>query len=190
MRNNVLRLTACLLLAGSAHAAANLVIVNVDGANEGFNEPMPAAPAGGNPGTTVGQQRIMAFQCAASIWGSKLNSTVPIYIQASFDALSCNATSAILGSAGTIQIWANFPGRELNNTWYHIALANKLAGVDLAPGPNGTGADWSRPRVCLHQSGTGASPLGLRGGLLTGAQHGAVVACVARTANRHCLRDQ
>ncbi len=30
---------------------------------------------------------------------------------------------------------------ELDNTWYHVALANKLAGADLAPGPSGTNAD-------------------------------------------------
>ena len=44
----------------------------------------------------------------------------------------------MLGAAGAIQIFANFPGREFDNTWYHVALANKLAGGDLAPGPSGT----------------------------------------------------
>jgi hypothetical protein len=134
---------AALVLAVNAPAfgAANIVIVNTDGPNEGFNDPTPAAPVGGNPGTTIGQQRLVAFQYAASIWGSILNSAVPIYVQAAFNPLACTATGATLGSAGAIQIFANFPGREYDNTWYHVALANKLAGADLAPGANGTSAD-------------------------------------------------
>jgi hypothetical protein len=134
---------AALVLAANAPAfgAANIIIVNTDGANEGFNDPTPAAPVGGNPGTTVGQQRLIAFQYAANIWGSILDSAVPIYVQAAFNPLACTATGATLGAAGAIQIFANFPGREYDNTWYHVALANKLAGADLAPGPNGTNAD-------------------------------------------------
>src|SRR5215208_5452109 len=132
---------AALLLAANAPAfgAANIVIVNTDGPNEGFNDPTAAAPVGGNPGTTIGQQRLIAFQFAATVWGSILDSPVPINIQASFDPLTCTATSAVLGSAGAIQIFADFPGREYDNTWYHVALANKLAGADLAPvgDPNG-----------------------------------------------------
>ncbi|HEV8578806.1 MAG TPA: PA domain-containing protein [Thermoanaerobaculia bacterium] len=124
-----------------AYGTATILIVNVDGANEGFNDPTPAAPVGGNPGTTVGQQRLNAFQFAAGVWGSLLDSPVTIYIQSAFNPLTCTATSAVLGSAGTIQIFANFPGREYDSTWYHVALANKLAGADLAPGPNGTSAD-------------------------------------------------
>lgn len=127
--------------AAPAFATATIHIVNVDGPNEGFNDPTPAAPVGGNPGTTIGQQRLIAFQFAADIWGSLLDSPVPIYIQASFDPLACTATAATLGAAGSIQIFANFPGREVSGVWYQVALANKLAGVDLAPGANGTAAD-------------------------------------------------
>src|SRR5690349_23105160 len=91
-----------------AAASAHITVVNVDGPNEGFNDPTPAAPVGGNPGTTVGQQRLIAFQYAADVWGSILDSSVPIYIQSAFDPLPCTETSAVLGSAGTIQAWGNF----------------------------------------------------------------------------------
>ena len=40
---------------------------------EGFNDPTPAAPVGGNTGTTLGQQRLIAFQHAADIWGAELD---------------------------------------------------------------------------------------------------------------------
>src|SRR5215203_1749034 len=101
-----LALAALLLVANApAFGAANIVIVNLDGPNEGFNDPTPAAPVGGNPGTTKGQQRLIAFQYAASIWGSILDSPVPIYVQAVFDPLACTANAATLGSAGAIQIF-------------------------------------------------------------------------------------
>jgi hypothetical protein len=132
---------AFLLNSDIAFAQANIVVVNQDGPNEGFNDPTPAAPVGGNMGTTLGQQRLIAFQRAADIWGAKLSSNATIYIQAAFNPLTCTPTAATLGAAGAIQIFANFPGREFDNTWYHVALANKLAGADLAPGPNGTTAD-------------------------------------------------
>src|SRR3954451_8640634 len=120
---------ATLLLAGSvpAFATANIVIVNTNAPGVGFNDPTPAAPAGGNPGTTVGQQRLIAFQYAADVWGSILDSSVPIYIQSAFDPLPRTETSAVLGSAGTIQAWGNFEGSKVADTWYHVALANKLA---------------------------------------------------------------
>src|SRR6185295_1541975 len=131
---------ATLALAGisSAFAQGHIIIVNTNAPGVGFNDPTPAAPVGGNPGTTVGQQRLNAFQYAADIWGSILDSQVPIYIQSSFTPLACTATAATLGSAGALQVFGNFPNTELLDTWYHVALANKLAGGDLAPGPNNT----------------------------------------------------
>ena len=76
--------------------------VNTNAPGVGFNDATPAAPVGGNPGTTVGQQRLNAFQYAADIWGSiPASSAVPrSNIQASFTPLACTATAATLGSAG------------------------------------------------------------------------------------------
>jgi hypothetical protein len=132
---------AALLLTGPVFGAAQIIIVNTNAPGVGFNEATPAVPVGGNTGTTIGQQRLNAFQYAADVWGSILNSPVPIYIQSSFTPLACTATAATLGSAGALQVFGNFPNTELLNTWYHVALANKLAGADLAPGANGTSAD-------------------------------------------------
>ena len=121
-----------------AFANATITIVNADGPGEGFNDPGPANPAstaGGNPGTTIGAQRLYAFQFAANIWGQLLDSKVPIVVLASFDPLTCTPTGATLGAAGAIQIFSNFPNAPVADTWYHVALANKIAGVDLAPAP-------------------------------------------------------
>lgn len=133
--------TLLLLLAALPAGAATITIVNNDGPGEGFNDPTAVAPLPGNPGATLGQQRLNAFQAAADTWGQILDSDVEILIQATFDPLTCDANSAVLGAAGAIQIVANFPGAQVANTWYHVALGNALAGQDLVPGAPGSNAD-------------------------------------------------
>ncbi len=143
MKNNISRFflgalaaSALMLSAASSFAAATIIISNNDGAGEGFNDPTAATPVGGNPGTTIGQQRLNAFQQAANIWGATLTSNVTITIRAQFDPQTCTATSAVLGSAGSIQVFRDFSGAPFAGTQYGGALANKLTGVDLNPAPN------------------------------------------------------
>ncbi len=118
-------------LVGQAQAAATIIINNTNAAGVGFNDATPALPVGGNPGLTLGQQRLFAFTYAANLWGATLTSNVPIVINASMTALACTATGATLGSAGATSIFRNFPNAPLTNTWYSYALANKLAGAYL-----------------------------------------------------------
>jgi len=135
-------LTAGLALSAiQAQAAATIVIQNMNAAGEGFNDPTPAAPVGGNPGTTLGQQRLNAFQAAANIWGATLTSSQTIVIRASFEPLTCTATSAVLGSAGAWNIWRDFAGAAQPNTWYPQALANKLSNSNLSAGDPVDGQD-------------------------------------------------
>lgn len=142
-RHLLASLALATLVAVPAFGAAQIVIVNVDGPNEGFNDPTPVAPVGGNPGTTLGQQRLIAFQYAADIWGAILDSTVPVKIRSAFNPLPCTPTSATLGSAGAVRIFAfgDNTVSELPLVWHHVALANKLAGVDLQPGPDNSSGD-------------------------------------------------
>jgi len=123
--------------AAPAWAGANLVVIGTDPPGVGINDPTPVAPVGGNPGTTLGQQRAIAYQLAADIWGATLDSNATIFVAASFQPLACTPTSAVLGSAGTTFVFNNFPpGPPLvrPSTWYHSALADKIAGFDLNPG--------------------------------------------------------
>lgn len=119
-----------------AQAAATITIVNLNAAGIGFNDPTPVAPVGGNSGTTLGQQRLIAFQHAANIWGQTVTSTVPIRVGASFVPLACSANSAVLGSAGANEIFADFPAAPKAGTWYPSALAGKLAGADQTTEPH------------------------------------------------------
>ena len=136
-----LLLVVLILAATQAFAGAKITINNINAAGVGFNDPTPATAVGGNTGATLGEQRLNAFKEAARIWGETLDSPAEIIINARFTALSCNATSAVLGSAGTTSVFGDipgqtllFPGTEFVDTWYHSALADKVAGVDVNPG--------------------------------------------------------
>jgi hypothetical protein len=126
---------AALLASTPAFANSTVTILNGNAPGVGFNDPTPAAPVGGNAGTTLGAQRLIAFQHAANLWAARLDSAVEIRVLATFEPLTCTATGAVLGSAGTIFIFSDFPGASLANTWHHSALADKLALVELNPDP-------------------------------------------------------
>lgn len=110
----------------------HFVLINGDPAGVGFNDPTPAAPIGGNPGATVGEQRLKAYERAFELWSAVLDTDVPILVLARWLPLSCSPTSGVLGSAGPNFIFRDFANAPLAGHWYHGALAEKLAGADLA----------------------------------------------------------
>lgn len=130
----MLALACCALASNSSQAAATITIVNANDTGVGFNDPTPALPVGGNAGTTLGQQRLIAFQYAAALWGASLNSDAEVRVDAAFEPLDCDATGAVLGAAGAYEIYANFPNAPRTLTWYPSALASKLAGFDVTQG--------------------------------------------------------
>jgi hypothetical protein len=136
MKNTLKALCAGALLgvASLTTQAANFILVNVDDAGVGFNDSTPATPVGGNYGTTVGQQRLLAFSRALQLWGSVLKSDVSITVLGSFSPLDCTATGGVLGQAGAWNGEINFPGAVAPLTIYPSALANALAGQDLYEG--------------------------------------------------------
>ena len=131
MNKTLLACALAIACIGNA-AAANIIIVNTDPVGSGLNDPTPAAPVGGNPGTTVGEQRRIVFQFAADQWGAILQSNVDISINSSFAALTCDAASGVLAQAGALSAQANFPNAPVADTFYNVALANSLAGTDLS----------------------------------------------------------
>lgn len=129
------------LLAGLGAQAATIVISSRDAAGVGFNDPTPVDPVGGNPGTTLGEQRMIVYRHVANLWEAALQSNVTIQVSAGWEALSCTATGAVLGSAGAWNIWYDVPG-GIPGTWYPQALANKLAGFNLADGQADDGSGY------------------------------------------------
>ena len=141
------RLLAGALLVGALAAvdarATTITLVNVNGPGEGFNDPSFRAPVGGNAGTTLGQQRLIVFQRAIDTWEALIDSSVETRVGALFTPLSCNGMSALLGSAGPETVFRDFVGAPQPATWYPVALANSLAGVDLDPSGEHVGAAFS-----------------------------------------------
>jgi hypothetical protein len=167
-------------IAPSAEAAATITVVNLDGAGEGFNDPAapdPDSTAGGNAGATLGAQRLLAFQHAANLWGAELESSVEVRVGARFDPQTCTATSTILGSAGPVTFSRDFTGAPRANTWYPVALANKLHGSDLVPAQDDIGATFNSavgttcpfPNVWYY--GLNASPPGSKIDFVTVVSH-------------------
>src|SRR5213075_507819 len=132
----LLALFAAALAASAPLHAATINIVNVNTPGVGFNDTTSVNPVGGNPGMTLGEQRLNCFKEAARIWSGLLQSDVTINIESSFESLTCTSTSAVLGAAGAISVDSDFSGAEFPSTWYAIALASKLAKRDLDPSGN------------------------------------------------------
>jgi len=121
-------------LAASPARAADLVLINLDAPGLGLNDPTPAEPVGGNPGMTVGDQRINVYLAAAERWGGVLQSDQLIFVGATFTPLACEAQAGVLGAAGPTYADTDFPGAPIPNTFYVGALADVLAGEDRGPG--------------------------------------------------------
>lgn len=139
----LLPLAAILFAAMPAYGVATITVINKDGPGVGFNDPTPFTPTGGNPATTLGQARLIAFRHAAFVWGAALTSKVEIKIDAKMEDLGGTATGAILGQAGPATVHRDFPNAPVANTWYPQALANSLAGGDLNPGASDINATFN-----------------------------------------------
>src|SRR5699024_8713679 len=101
-----------LLLVAAPASATNIVIVNADDSGEGLNDTTPRPAIGGNPGTTLGEQRMNVLQYAAQIMASRLVSTVTIRIAVDFNAMDCSSHPAVIGSAGTSYLIRGFAGGQ------------------------------------------------------------------------------
>ena len=129
-----------------------------------------------------------AFRFAADIWETEVVSVVPIIIAADFASLG----GGVLGQNGSPSV-TNVPNAPDPSTNYTLALANAIAGFDLAPGtPNGNqtyntdfnfyfGTDGNTPSgitdfttVVLHEIGHSMGISGIsNGGAGVGANGGA-----------------
>lgn len=115
-------------------AGSRFEVVVLDGPGVGFNELTAWTPTGGNAATTVGEARRRALDFALSVWAAQLDSPVPVRVGVRFEDLGSGASSAVLGIGGAEEVFRDFAGAPAPATWYAAALADRLAGVDLAPG--------------------------------------------------------
>src|SRR3990172_5154134 len=132
------------ILTLSANAA-----YKIGGSPKGFKDlgsPDPTSTLGGNDGTTLGAQRLIAAQYAADLWVDLVSSKVPILVDARFDApnsehpdatdpfnsLDCTEIQPVIATAEPTTYHGNFAKAPKKNTWYPQALANSLTGNDLS----------------------------------------------------------
>jgi hypothetical protein len=105
-------------LAAATHAQPIAFQFNIlDPAGQGFNDPV------------LGPQRFAALQFAGQYWANLLPSAYAgetIHADASF-----TAPTGVRADSQNIQVFSNFNGL-MPNVWYGPALANHLAGTDLA----------------------------------------------------------
>jgi hypothetical protein len=128
--NPILHYAALLWLAlalCTSARAAEFVFINNDPAGVGLNDLTAVTPVGGNAGTTLGAQRRNVLERVGQIWGRYLVSSVPIRV----NVTSFTDDPGFLAAAGPDGIEEDFANAPFSNTWYPVALANSLAGVDL-----------------------------------------------------------
>lgn len=123
----------CLLvaLAPSLHAGISIQANYLDAAGEGFND------------ATLGAQRQNAFEYALNIWGNALGESYSgetIVIDAEFNDLGGDASSATLGQAGTT---GHYNLNTSNPLVYASALANHIVGYDLSAGSSEGAAQFN-----------------------------------------------
>ncbi|WP_269523206.1 PA domain-containing protein [Coraliomargarita parva] len=119
---------------GSGLPAASFTFVYTDPPDFGYYDSTAVSPVGGNPGTTLGEQRQNLLAYAANYWGQFLDSDVSIVISASYEALGGTPTSATLAYAGPESVFSNFSAEAIPDVWYISAVADSIAGVDQDPG--------------------------------------------------------
>ncbi len=98
-----------------------------------------------------------AFQRAVDIWESILVSPIDIHVTAVWAPLG----NGVLGSATAGTFFANFDGAQQINTWYPVALAEKMANRELnEPGDIDIFAQFNSNNNSWHYGLTGATPAG------------------------------
>ena len=80
----------------------------LDPAGFGFNETDAAPAAPGNPGTTFGEQRRFVLEQTLDKWASLVGKTTPTKVLAVHIDNFCDATSAVLASAGPTYLYTGF----------------------------------------------------------------------------------
>ena len=142
-------LSATGTLTATASASVPLATITLDFGNPSTNsdptlacddsfwtDPAAATPAGGNNGTTLGQQRKNAVTYAANQLAQQLQIPVPITVHACGAHLGGDSTSAILAHAAPLSYFFDEPAFPIASlpkkyTWYSGTVGIRLAGTSL-----------------------------------------------------------
>ena len=134
----------CLFFAAATASAIPIQVIYGDAANTGFYDPAPRAALPTNPGTTLGEQRRIAFEFALSRWSTQIAGTIPLKVRAAWSSTPDAAGRITLASASPVNFFKNgteVSGLPRNNTFFASALADQVMGLNLISG--GTSDDIS-----------------------------------------------
>lgn len=126
----------------------------LDPAGVGFNDPavITNPNQGGQPGETFGEARRRVVLAATEFWAARVQSAVPIVVDANFGpASSCSN----LGSAGPTLIFTVAPPEGLAGVWYASALADALSGQDQNAGSADIRMNFNSRRDAADCGGSG-----------------------------------
>ena len=112
----------------------------------GFTDATALAPIDSNPGDTIGKQRQYAFIKAAEILAEQIKTVVTVVVDARFSTLTCNATTAVLGSAGATNNFSHSapPAGIVANTFYPVGLYSAITQTDKDVGVSDISADFNK----------------------------------------------
>jgi hypothetical protein len=132
-------------LTATVYNSPQVAAINVDFNNPGtsstdvcdvapWTDSTPATPVGGNPGTTLGQQRQNALKYAVQQITTALQPPVAVTIRACWDHLGGSANKATIAHATPVTFLVDEPDfggyvLPLRYTWYAITEAVRQAGT-------------------------------------------------------------
>jgi hypothetical protein len=74
----------------------------------------------------------LAFRYAADIWEYLISSSVPVYLKINWEVLD----KTTLGSCGATNYYKNFEGAPLHDTYYPVAVVEKITGMEISGSGN------------------------------------------------------
>ena len=118
-----------LALLNSLVSSASITMLDDDG--NFFEDQTPAAPIDGNPGVTVGEQRINAALFVKEFLESILSINAPVSVKFVYDITQSPTT---LASARPLYFYdkTSVSSLPLSGPFYPSAIANQYAGYDLS----------------------------------------------------------
>jgi len=133
MRNIYTILWAFVVMGVPSHVLARADILT-NNRGSGFRDTTPVEPVGGNPGTTLAEQRRLVVERAVAMWAARLDSSVPILVDIRFEELGCDDGNVTLAGAFPTSTYGNLLEADADPKLAYVsALANSLVGRDLDP---------------------------------------------------------
>jgi hypothetical protein len=121
-----------------------------------FDQSTPQINAPGNSGTTLGEQRRIAFEAALASWTPALASSVPIRISAEFLDFGC---SGFAGTGAWTASVRDAPNAFFAGTWEQVNMANARAGFRLPASVNNDFDARVRMNLVYDDPDSGCTPL-------------------------------